>query len=162
MSAIPVHAAVTIVVEHENRFLMTEEVRDGEAVWYFPSGALEPGESPEDAARREVLEETGYCVQPCGVIRVNFGVFKSRPGLFWWRYVIAASAREDNPVPVAEPEILSVEWIALERLDNLRLRNADAGMLARMAGFHDGLDLSSVILAVDGRLDGFIADRADC
>lgn len=30
--------------------------------WAFPGGHVEPGESPEDAARREVLEETGHTV----------------------------------------------------------------------------------------------------
>lgn len=28
--------------------------------WVVPGGHLEPGESPEDGARREFLEETGY------------------------------------------------------------------------------------------------------
>jgi 8-oxo-dGTP diphosphatase len=31
--------------------------------WSLPKGKLEPGESSEDAARREVLEETGMRVQ---------------------------------------------------------------------------------------------------
>lgn len=29
-------------------------------VWEIPAGRLEPGEAPEDCARREMLEETGY------------------------------------------------------------------------------------------------------
>jgi ADP-ribose pyrophosphatase len=29
-------------------------------VWEIPAGRLDPGESPEDCARREMLEETGY------------------------------------------------------------------------------------------------------
>ncbi len=32
----------------------------GEAVWTFPKGQIEPGESPQEAALREVREETGY------------------------------------------------------------------------------------------------------
>jgi ADP-ribose pyrophosphatase YjhB (NUDIX family) len=31
----------------------------GETVWALPKGQLEPGEQPQDAALREVLEETG-------------------------------------------------------------------------------------------------------
>lgn len=29
-------------------------------VWEIPAGRLDPGEAPEDCARREMLEETGY------------------------------------------------------------------------------------------------------
>jgi len=31
----------------------------GGAIWEIPAGVLEPGETPEDCARRELLEETG-------------------------------------------------------------------------------------------------------
>ena len=34
-----------------------------QASWETPSGLLEPEESPSDAAKREVLEETGYVVR---------------------------------------------------------------------------------------------------
>jgi 8-oxo-dGTP pyrophosphatase MutT (NUDIX family) len=34
-------------------------IRDSYANWGFPKGHLEPGEKPEDAALREVREETG-------------------------------------------------------------------------------------------------------
>ena len=32
----------------------------GRRGWEFPGGKIEPGESPESAARREMAEETGY------------------------------------------------------------------------------------------------------
>jgi ADP-ribose pyrophosphatase len=31
-----------------------------EALWEIPAGTLEPGEPPDEAARRELAEETGY------------------------------------------------------------------------------------------------------
>jgi 8-oxo-dGTP pyrophosphatase MutT (NUDIX family) len=39
--------------------LAARRTRRGELVWGLPKGAVEPDESPEDAATREVLEETG-------------------------------------------------------------------------------------------------------
>jgi 8-oxo-dGTP pyrophosphatase MutT (NUDIX family) len=40
--------------------------RDGNPPWTFPGGKIEPGESPEDAAVRETLEEIGLRVRVTG------------------------------------------------------------------------------------------------
>lgn len=49
-----------VVVRHgpEGPEVALIAVRDG-SVWCLPKGWIEPGESPEEAARREVREETG-------------------------------------------------------------------------------------------------------
>lgn len=43
--------------------------------WITPGGHIEPDETPADAAKREVLEETGYCVE---LIDIMPGVSQSR------------------------------------------------------------------------------------
>ena len=54
-----VTGAVTFV-RHEGSILLVLN-RDREA-WELPGGTIEPGEKPEDCARRETLEETGQLV----------------------------------------------------------------------------------------------------
>jgi 8-oxo-dGTP diphosphatase len=49
-----------IAFDRLGRFLM---VRHRNRAWEMPGGRIEPGESPEDAARREFLEETGLTVE---------------------------------------------------------------------------------------------------
>jgi 8-oxo-dGTP pyrophosphatase MutT (NUDIX family) len=65
--------AVVLLVDGQGRILMQH--RDAKArvsanQWSFPGGAIEPGEEPEEAAHRELLEETGLTVSglvPYGV-----------------------------------------------------------------------------------------------
>jgi 8-oxo-dGTP pyrophosphatase MutT (NUDIX family) len=46
----------------DRRFVLVRQYRHGLGAesWELPAGALEPGEEPLAAARRELLEETGY------------------------------------------------------------------------------------------------------
>ncbi|MFJ4772871.1 NUDIX hydrolase [Streptomyces uncialis] len=51
------------IVVHDSRVLMVRRrVSEGQLSWQFPAGKVEPGESREDAAVRETLEETGLKV----------------------------------------------------------------------------------------------------
>lgn len=52
------------IVVHENRVLMVRRrVKEGELMWQFPAGAIEDGETAEQAAVRETQEETGLTVE---------------------------------------------------------------------------------------------------
>lgn len=51
---------VSILVERDGRVLLVERaVAPGEGMWSLPSGFIEWDEAPEEAARRECIEETG-------------------------------------------------------------------------------------------------------
>lgn len=51
-----------IAITEDGRFVMERQFRYGlgRTCYEIPAGVMEPGETPEEAARRELEEETGY------------------------------------------------------------------------------------------------------
>jgi ADP-ribose pyrophosphatase YjhB (NUDIX family) len=56
-------AAYAVIVDERDRVLLAHWNEGRRAAWTMPGGGIEAGEEPEHAARREVLEETGYRVE---------------------------------------------------------------------------------------------------
>ena len=54
---------VAALVHHKGRYLLVEEFAMGRVVLNQPGGHIESGESPEDAAVRETLEESGCRIE---------------------------------------------------------------------------------------------------
>ena len=54
------HSAGGVIFEDGRVLLILMQNLEGEKVWTFPKGHIEPGETAEKAALREVAEETGY------------------------------------------------------------------------------------------------------
>jgi 8-oxo-dGTP pyrophosphatase MutT (NUDIX family) len=65
-------SVATTLFDTEDRLLMAQQA--GSSLWMTVGGAIEPDESPSDAAVREMWEETGLHVVPMRVL----GVFGGR------------------------------------------------------------------------------------
>lgn len=66
-------AHVIVICRFIDKWLLTEHKQRG---WEFPGGKIEPGETPEQTARREVFEETGGILDtffPLGEYQVSNG-----------------------------------------------------------------------------------------
>ena len=72
--------------------------------WTTPGGRVNAGESPLDALKREVLEETGYQVEPKDLIGVYAKPFEDDIVLSFEALVVSRFAWEPNE------EISEVKW----------------------------------------------------
>ena len=57
-----------IIVDSEKRILMLKQCHENRDIWMVPGGAIEEGENAEQAAIREVKEETGLDAKIKGLI----------------------------------------------------------------------------------------------
>lgn len=100
----------TVVVRRDDGFVLwTRRVDDG--TWEIPGGVLEPGEIPEEGARREIREETGLDLGPVQLLGTL--VFFSHRWQRWARCnVFEAAALTDHIVPQLE-EVSGWAWLPL-------------------------------------------------
>ena len=82
-------------------------------VWVIPGGGIEPGESPEKAAQREAVEETGFEVE----ITHKLGLFTKANWLTDDTHVFVT--RIIKGVATLGPESRAIEWFDRKTLPTL-------------------------------------------
>lgn len=93
--------------------LIARHDRRGRLVWSLPKGHLEGGETPEDAAVREVEEETGIrgtVLAPLGTIDFWFVADQRRVHKTVHHFLLEA---EGGELSDADVEVVEVAWVAL-------------------------------------------------
>ena len=96
--------------------------------WYLPAGRMEPGEDIGEAAKREVLEETGLEIELTTLLLVETAAGS------WYRFVVTGSViggKLKTPAD-ADSESLQAKWIG--DLTDFPLRAGDVLPLASGPG----------------------------
>ena len=110
------YSAGGIVIKETNILIVLVNRKDAK-VWTFPKGHIEDGETPKDAALREVFEETGI---RCRIIDekeffVNNYTFERRGNkifktVYWY---LMEPVEESGKIP-NQNEISETKWVSLD------------------------------------------------
>ena len=107
------------VIERDQRFLLVEEETTDGLKLNNPAGHLDPGESPEQACAREVLEETAHDFVPTALVGVYLNRFvKTRTGddLTYLRFAFAGTLGTHHSWRTLDTGILRTVWMTLDEL----------------------------------------------
>jgi len=106
--------AIIVIVNHEGRCLLGRGPQWPKGRYSTLAGFVEPGETLEDAVRREVFEESGVRVGECDY-------HSSQPWPFPASLMLGFTAEAEDPTIRLGAELAEVRWFSVdELLDGLR------------------------------------------
>jgi 8-oxo-dGTP pyrophosphatase MutT (NUDIX family) len=115
-------SVAALIRNDDGRILFVQHV---EGRWQLPGGAVDPGERPAEAMRRECLEEAGIEVEPIRIAGVFGGpeyriTYANGDEAGWVVTVFEARIAAGEPTP-SDDETQAVGWFTLDELDGLEL-----------------------------------------
>jgi ADP-ribose pyrophosphatase len=111
-------SAVVMPVDERKRILLVRQYRLPalQSLWELPAGRVDPGETPLQAARRELAEETGYKARKFE----KLAMFYPSPGFLAEKMTIylATGLKAGKSTPM-EDERITMRWFTAKDLDKL-------------------------------------------
>ncbi len=107
----PITLGARVMLIRDELVLLVEHTYQP-GVWYLPGGGVDKGETLDEAARREALEEAGAIVRDLELLGMysSFGQSKSD------HVAIFVSRDFDHEAPPPNDEIARLEWFPLDAL----------------------------------------------
>jgi len=135
------NVTVAAIIEDAGRFLLVEEHTPEGLRLNTPAGHLDPGESPEEGAVREALEETARVFTPQCVVGVYLARFK-RPSrdedVTYLRIAFGGTAGAPDPARALDTGIERTLWMTLDEVRASRARHRSALVLQCLEDFAAG------------------------
>ncbi|NNM76327.1 RNA pyrophosphohydrolase [Sphingomonas sp. ID1715] len=126
MSDLPYRPAVGVMLLNtDNRVFVGQRLDNALDAWQMPQGGTDPGESPEQAALRELEEETGIARELVQIVgrasrELDYDLPPELQGKIWggryrgqrqtWFLCRFLGRDEDVQIETAEPEFRAWKW----------------------------------------------------
>ena len=114
----PYPAAALVVLNNRQVLLTLRNSEPNYGEWCLPGGFLEWGESPEEGARRELLEETGLSAGKISII----GAYDSITGARRHVLLLAYRVHDWQGEPTAGDDAAEVRWFEVGKTPPLAFK----------------------------------------
>ena len=122
-----IHVVAAVIRDGEGRIFATQRgygpYKDG---WEFPGGKIEPGETPEEALKREIREELDAEIEvaePAGRIEYDYPEFHLSMDCFFCVLLSGAPILKEHE---------AAKWLRPEELDSVAWLPADLSLIERL------------------------------
>ena len=124
---------VSAIIRDKGRIFATQRgygpYKDG---WEFPGGKIEPGETPEEALKREIREELDTEIEvgePAGHIEYDYPEFHLSMDCFFCTLLSGSLTLKEHEAArwLSPAELDSVSWLPADRslIDGLKTESVD-------------------------------------
>lgn len=125
-----------VVFKEDKVLLVLRGKPPAEKQWSIPGGCVELGETLQEAAEREITEETGIVIQAKKPVYTFDVIERDEDGHIRFHYVIVdLSADYVSGELRAGDDALDVSWVSHEDLKNRNVSDATRKLLAQCYGF---------------------------
>lgn len=110
-----VRVGVAALIRRDGKILMGRRMgKNGQGTWSPPGGHLDNGETPEETAVRETLEETGLVVTGARFVAFTNDLFPDEPGKHYLTLWMVVDWQSGEPVP--SNEMTDFIWVTFNEL----------------------------------------------
>jgi ADP-ribose pyrophosphatase YjhB (NUDIX family) len=142
----PVVAVGVLVVDGDRVLLIRRGKPPGEGLWSVPGGKVHVGESLEEAALRELAEETGLSCTLGPIVEVLDRVVRAPDGAVQFHYVILDFVGRDPKGTLRHgSDVTDARWIAERELASYPTTDGLAPVIAHALGAGEGPHRLSII-----------------
>ena len=136
----PDHPRVGVgaVVLREGRILLVRRgAAPAQGLWAIPGGGLKLGETLQEGAEREILEETGIVIRAGEPVFTCDSLEKDRAGLLRFHYVIVDMAADYVSGDVrGGDDALEARWVSPTEMQELPVTKSTLRLLTQIGFVH--------------------------